>query len=112
MLAGCFVREPYETLLGQYRDHWALWPFLEGDIPDWGGMARGDVLQYLSSGETVMIGVALAFWNGNRDVTVADLLRVLDEKNRRRVVLALASTVVSTTLDGLAVKALAEEAGE
>lgn len=83
------MREPYETLLGQYRDHWALWRFLEGDTPDFVGMAASDLLGSLSTGELVMCNVALAFWNGDRAARIADLA-ILDDVNRRRVIEALA----------------------
>ena len=82
------MREPYETLLGQYRDHWALWPFLEGDIPDFGGIFQSNAFAVCSHGEQVMLRVAQALRNGDRQASIADLAG-LDEDNRRRVVEAL-----------------------
>ena len=85
------MREPFETLLGQYRDHWFLWPFLEGDIPDFAGIAAADPLGVLSSGELIMCQIALALWNGDRSARIADLA-VLDAENRGRVLVALHHT--------------------
>lgn len=87
------MREPYETLLGQYRgDHWFLWRFLEGDLPDFAGIAAADAgLGRLSKGELLMVNVALAFWNGDDTAKVADLA-ILDEDNFHRVIRALEYT--------------------
>lgn len=83
------MREPYETLLGPYRDHWLLWPFLDGDVPDWAGIMSAEPLGQLSSGELIMLHVALAIWNGDRTARIADLA-ALDSEHRRRVIGALA----------------------
>lgn len=82
------MREPFETLLGQYRDHWMLWSFLEDDTPDFVRLAATDCLGALSSGEIVMLNVALAFWNGDRTARMSDLA-ILDDDNRRRVAEAI-----------------------
>lgn len=82
------MREPYETLLGCYRDHWLLWPFLDGDVPDWSGIMGAGPLGQLSSGEVIVLHVALAVWNGDRTARIADLAG-LDESTRRRVLDAL-----------------------
>lgn len=81
--------EPYETLLGQYRQHWLLWPFLEGDLPDFAGIAACDCLGALSAGELAMLHVALAFWNGDRTARLSDVLITIDTSNRARVIAAL-----------------------
>lgn len=86
------MREPYESLLGQYRSHWHLWPFLEGEDPDFVGIAASDPLGKLSSGELIMCQIALAFWNGDRAARIADLAN-LDRSNRRRVCDALEYTL-------------------
>lgn len=82
------MREPYETLLGQYRDHWLLWSFLEDDAPNFAGIAAADCLGALSTGEMIMLNVALAFWNGDRTARIADLAH-LDDENRQRVAEAI-----------------------
>lgn len=83
------MREPYETLLGQYRDHWLLWPFLGGDVPDFAGITSAGPLGSLSTGELIMLHIALAIWNGDRTARIADLAQ-LDNDHRRRAVGALA----------------------
>jgi len=85
------MREPYETLLGQYRSHWLLWPYLEGDLPDFPGIAANDTLGALSAGEIIILNIALAIWNGDRTARIADLA-VLDDANRGRVIRALHRT--------------------
>jgi hypothetical protein len=82
------VREPYETLLGCYREHWLLWPFLDGEVPDWSGIMGAGPLGQLSDGELIVLHVALAIWNGDRTARIADLAH-LDLENRRRVLGAL-----------------------
>ena len=82
------MREPYETLLGQYRDHWLLGNYLQGYEPDWAGLAANDRLLCLSAGELLMCHVALAFYNGDRTARIADLA-TLDDENRQRVTDAL-----------------------
>ena len=79
------MREPYETLLGQYRDHWLLARYLEGYEPNWSGLAGEDRLTDLSRGELLMVHVAWAFYNGDPTARVADLA-TLDDENRERVI--------------------------
>ena len=78
------MREPYETLLGQYRDHPLLGPYLEGYDPDFAALAASDVPLMISSGELLMLHVALAFHNGDRTARIADIGK-LDYENRERV---------------------------
>lgn len=82
------MREPYETLLGEYRDHSFLGRFLQGDRPDFVGLAAADPLGRLSSGELIVCQIALAIWNGDRTARIADL-GALDTETRSRVVDAL-----------------------
>lgn len=84
------MREPYETLLGPYRDsqHWLLWPFLDGEVPDFAGIQGSEPLGKLSSGEMTLVNVALAIWNGDRTARISDL-GALDYKHRSRVIKAL-----------------------
>lgn len=82
------MREPYETLLGQYRDHCLMGRFLEGYDPDFAGMAASDAWRMISHSELTMWHIALAFWNGDRTARIADL-QGLDYDNRVRVADAL-----------------------
>ena len=82
------MREPYETLLGGYRSHWFLWPFLDGDVPDFRGIMNAQPLGSLSTGELIVLHVALAIWNGDRTARIADLAG-LDDHTRQRVIDAL-----------------------
>lgn len=86
------MREPYETLLGQYADHWLLWKHLQGYEPDFAAIANDELLGNLSSGELLMLHVALAFWNGDRTARIADLY-ALDHENRERIVEAIRLTM-------------------
>lgn len=87
------MREPYETLLGPYRDHWLLSRHLRGRVPDWAGLASEDLLGRLSSGEVVMLHIGLAIWNGDRTARIADLA-LLDFEHRRRALAALTLTTL------------------
>jgi len=78
------MREPFETLLGQYRDHPLMGRFLDGYDPDFVGMAASEVPLMISSSELVMWNIALAFHNGDRAARFADL-HGLDYDNRVRV---------------------------
>jgi hypothetical protein len=82
------MREPYETLLGHYRGHPLLGPYVEGYEPDFVGLTDEHLLLQISSSEYVMVHVALAFWNGDTTAKVRDLA-ALDETHLRRVVDAL-----------------------
>lgn len=86
------MREPYETLLGQYRDHELLDVFLEGDFPDFARLAASDIPFMLSGGELLMVHVALAFHNGDRTARIADIGK-LDYDNRVRVMDAINFTM-------------------
>lgn len=86
------MREPYETLLGQYREHWFLWKYLQEHEPDFVGIAAADTLGALSSGEFTMCQVALAFWNHDRTARFVEVLLLLDAENRYRVSRALQLT--------------------
>jgi hypothetical protein len=83
------VRQPYATLFAGWEDHWALGRYLQGDVPNWDGIMASSKLDALSSGEITLLWIGLAFWNGDRTATVADLVKVLDRPNRMRVAAAL-----------------------
>lgn len=82
------MREPFETILGHYSDHWLLWKYLQGYEPDWSGLAGEERLTDLSRGERLMVNVAWAFYNGDLTARVADLA-ILDHDNLDRVVAAI-----------------------
>jgi hypothetical protein len=71
------VREPYETLLGGYRDHWVLGEYLTADEPDWGLIANDPRLDSLSTGEKVLLDFSAAFANVVRHLDVEHQLRVM-----------------------------------
>lgn len=60
------MREPYETLLGHYRDDPILCGYLRGDEPDWYGLAAlSERPQWhaLGSGQHALIDFAAALKN-------------------------------------------------
>lgn len=81
------MREPYETLLGQFHDHWFLGQYLTGTEPNFVGIMDDDLLGAVSTGELILLNIAYAF-EGDRTARVADITH-LDDTNRRRVVDAL-----------------------
>lgn len=85
------MREPYETLLGPYRGHWLLGPYLWEEVPDFAGLAADERQFSLSDGEVVVWTVALAIRNRDETATIADLWR-LDANTRLRVLRALELT--------------------
>ena len=87
------MREPYETLLAPLNDHWWVGQYLQDPTPDWDGILTNPYWNTLSSGEAVLLNIARAFYNQDTTATVADLLFVLDDDNRKRAVLALAKAV-------------------
>lgn len=82
------MREPFETLLGGYHDHWFLGPFLTGREPDFDGIMAAEPFGALSTGELIMCHVALAIAKGDRTARIADLAG-LDDEHLRRVIDAL-----------------------
>lgn len=82
------MREPYEVLLGHFRSHWLLWPFFDGDVPDFASIDGAEPLGKLSTGELVLLHIALAIYNGDRTARIADLA-TLDHVNRARALFAL-----------------------
>lgn len=74
------MREPHATLLSGLRDHWVLSKYLDGDEPDWAGMAADNRMDSLSVGEKVLLDFAAAW---------ANTQIYLDDDNRYRVGLAL-----------------------
>jgi hypothetical protein len=83
------VREPFETLLEPFRGHWWVDEHLQGATPDWERILTNPYWNALSSGEAVLLNVALAIYNGDQTARIADLA-ILDDDNRRRVIRALA----------------------
>lgn len=85
------MKEPYETLLGQYREHWLLWKYLQDDEPDWPGLAAEELVGALSTGEFLMLHAAYAF-RGDDTFKLCDLGK-LDYENRARVAHAIQLTL-------------------
>lgn len=85
------MREPYNILLGQYRDHPFLWKHLEGEEPDWAAMATDPDLLCLSTGEWLMVHAAHAF-RGDDTFRLCDLGK-LDYPNRERIAKAIYHTM-------------------
>lgn len=80
------MEEPFETLLSQYADHPIMGEFLQGDIPEWDGLYHK--LPMVSSGEKVMVQVALTLYNGFTDTHLRDIFLV-DQENQERILDAL-----------------------
>jgi hypothetical protein len=70
------VDEPYDLLLGQYRDHALLSPYLKDSIPTFEYIYP--ILDMLSSEERIMVKVAFAFYSEDRSATVRELLELSD----------------------------------
>lgn len=79
--------EPYETLLGHLRDNPVISEYLESDTPDFACIWT-DSMPMLSSGEKVMVEVALALYNGNGVAKISDIYAV-DAENKKRILSAL-----------------------
>lgn len=71
------MREPWRTLLEGYEDHWMIGPYLQGDEPDWYGLAGDDRLEALSTGEKVLIDFAAALKNVRLHLDAAHQIRVM-----------------------------------
>lgn len=83
------MREPYEIILGPYRGHPLMGRFLEGSDPDFAGLANSDVAQQISTSETLMWNIALAYRNGDQAARLADVFHGLDAPHKVRVAQAL-----------------------
>lgn len=83
------MREPYETILGPYRGHILMGRFLEYDEPDFSGLASSDVAQQISTSETLMWNIALAYRNGDKEATLAEVFHSLDAWHRVRIAQAI-----------------------
>lgn len=81
------MREPWETLLGQYHDHWLLARYLDGDQPDVHAIQADDRWYCLSSGEQAMVLAADAMLHFNR--ALIGCLESVDETNQARIRRAL-----------------------
>jgi len=82
-MAGRIVKEPWETLLGQYQDHWMLSDYLWTSTPNVRGIKEDERWWSLSSGEQAMILAAEAILRLN------ECWLAVDEDNRRRIDAAL-----------------------
>lgn len=83
------MREPYRTLFDGYEDHWLLGNYLQGDEPDWAGLAYEPRFDALSSGERALVDLAAALKNARNH---------LDGPHQFRVMLALQLVAAGATL--------------
>lgn len=82
------MQEVYEELLGHLKENPVIGKYLQGDLPDFSNIWT-EAIPSLSSGEKVMVEVALAMYNGNGTARFADIFQV-DRPNQRRILNALA----------------------
>lgn len=82
------MRDPFEIILGPYKDHEILGRHLQGEEPNWSGLATDEKVDWLSSGEKIMLRVAAAFAGRDYTVLMADLGDV-DATCRMRVAHAI-----------------------
>lgn len=78
------MRRPWDTLLGQYEDHWFLGDYLEGDVPRIQAIKADERWWSLSSGEQAMILAAEAM------LRIHEAYLVVDDENKVRLENALA----------------------
>lgn len=81
------MREPFETLLGQYREHWMMARYLAGNLPDVEAIQTDDRWNCLSTGEQAMVLAADAILHTNR--ALIGCLEMVDETNQARIHRAL-----------------------
>jgi len=77
------MKEPWETLLGQYRDHWMLADHLARDVPNPREIQDDERWWSLSSGEQAMIAVVACLLRLN------ECYLAVDAANQMRIDLAL-----------------------
>ena len=77
----------YEELLGHLKDNPVISRYLQGDVPDWSPLWT-EAMPMLSSGEKIMVEVALALYNGNGVAKISDIFMV-DTENQQRILRAL-----------------------
>lgn len=77
------MKQPWEILYGQYRDHWMLAEFLDGDVPRISDIRSDDRWWSLSSGEQAMVAAGEAMLRLN------ECWLAVDEDNRHRIDAAL-----------------------
>lgn len=82
------MQDIYEELLGHMHDSPVIGRYLTKDIPDWQNLLNDETMSMLSSGESVLVYIALALYNGDTTARFADVLRV-DSENQRRILDAL-----------------------
>ena len=81
------MKEPWETLLGQYRDHWFLGDLLDDQAPPVGAIMADERWFALSHGEQAMVLVASAILQINQ------AWLAVDDTNRARIDRAIRITV-------------------
>lgn len=77
------MREPWETLLGQFKGRFCIGDYLEGDVPLIRQLKADERYLCLSSGERAMVAVAESI------LAINSAWLEVDEHNRHRIECAL-----------------------
>lgn len=77
------MKEPWETLLGQYRGHWMLNDYVHVDVPNVRAIQMDERWWSLSSGEQAMVMVTASL------LRINECWLAVDEDNRARIELAV-----------------------
>lgn len=70
------MKEPYEVLLGNYKDHPMIGIYLDGDVPAFSYLFT--IIDMLSTEERIMVKVAFALHQEENSASVHDLLELSD----------------------------------
>jgi hypothetical protein len=81
------MKEPWETLLGQFRHHWMLGEFLDEDGPRIRAILEDERFWSLSSGEQAMVYAAEAL------LRLGECWLAVDAHNRVRIDLAIRGAI-------------------
>lgn len=91
------MEEPYETLLGQYKDHPVMGQYLQHDLPEWDNLYH-HAMPMISSGERIMVQAALCLYNAYGSILLRDIFLV-DQKNQERILAALSHKILDYDKD-------------
>ena len=81
------MKEPWETLLGQYRGHWMLNDYVHDDVPNVRKIQMDERWWSLSSGEQAMVAATAALLRLN------ECWLAVDDNNRQRIEAAIKAAV-------------------
>lgn len=82
------MKEPWETLLGQYRGHWVLNDYVHADVPNVRAIQMDERWWSLSAGEQAMVAATAALLRLN------ECWLAVDAANRQRIETAIKIAVV------------------